>query len=144
MIETPAAALHADHVLAEVEFGSFGTNDLTQYVMASDRMDSRLSDMTTAWHPAVLRAISHAARAAAQINKPVGVCGEAAANSYLAAVLIGLGVSSLSMAPSALPEVRGFLASVSLEDCRKAAEAAISSRSAEDAESSARKILENN
>lgn len=144
MIETPAAALHADHVLAEVEFGSFGTNDLTQYVMASDRMDSRLSDMTTAWHPAVLRAISHAARAAAEIHKPVGVCGEAAANSYLAAVLIGLGVSSLSMAPSALPEVRGFLASVSLDDCKRAAEAAVAARSAEDAESAARKILENN
>lgn len=144
MIETPAAALHADHVLAEVEFGSFGTNDLTQYVMASDRMDSRLSDMTTAWHPAVLRAISHASRAAAEINKPVGVCGEAAANSYLAAVLIGLGVSSLSMAPSALPEVRGFLASVSLEDCKRAAEAAVAARSAEAAESAARKILENN
>lgn len=144
MIETPAAALHADHVLAEVEFGSFGTNDLTQYVMASDRMDSRLSDMTTAWHPAVLRAISHASRAAAVINKPVGVCGEAAANSYLAAVLIGLGVSSLSMAPSALPEVRGFLASVSLEDCKRAAEAAVAARSAEAAESAARKILENN
>jgi phosphotransferase system enzyme I (PtsI) len=144
MIETPAAALHADHVLAEVEFGSFGTNDLTQYVMASDRMDSRLSDMTTAWHPAVLRAISIASQSAAKINKPVGVCGEAAANSLLAAVLVGLGVSSLSMAPSALAEVRGFLASVSLDECKAAATAALSARSAEEAENSARKILEKN
>jgi phosphotransferase system enzyme I (PtsI) len=144
MIETPAAALHADHVLAEVEFGSFGTNDLTQYVMASDRMDSRLSDMTTAWHPAVLRAISLASESAAKINKPVGVCGEAAANSLLAAVLVGLGVSSLSMAPSALPEVRGFLASVSLDECKAAATAALAARSAADAENSARKILEKN
>lgn len=143
MIETPAAALHADHVLAEVEFGSFGTNDLTQYVMASDRMDSRLSDMTTAWHPAVLRSISIAARSAAQISKPVGVCGEAAANSYLAAVLVGLGVSSLSMAPSALPEVRGFLATVDLQACKSAAEAALGARSAKDAESLAKKFLEN-
>lgn len=143
MIETPAAALHADHVLAEVEFGSFGTNDLTQYVMASDRMDSRLSDMTTAWHPAVLRAISIASIEAATVNKPVGVCGEAAANSYLAAVLIGLGVSSLSMAPSALAEVRGFLASVDLETCQRAAKAALSARTAKDAESLAKEILEN-
>jgi phosphotransferase system enzyme I (PtsI) len=144
MIETPAAALHADHVLAEVEFGSFGTNDLTQYVMASDRMDSRLSDMTTAWHPSVLRAISLAAQSAAKIGKPVGVCGEAAANSYLAAVLVGLGVSSLSMAPSALPEVRGFLSTVTLDECKAAAAEALNSRSASDAESSARKILESN
>ncbi|MFM6842152.1 MAG: phosphoenolpyruvate--protein phosphotransferase [Candidatus Planktophila sp.] len=143
MIETPAAALHADRVLAEVEFGSFGTNDLTQYVMASDRMDSRLSDMTTAWHPAVLRAISIASQAAASVNKPVGVCGEAAANAYLAAVLIGLGVSSLSMAPSALAEVRGFLASVDLPTCQKAAQAALVARSAKDAELLAKEILEN-
>jgi len=143
MIETPAAALHADHVLAEVEFGSFGTNDLTQYVMASDRMDSRLSDMTTAWHPAVLRAISIAAESAAKVSKPVGVCGEAAANSYLAAVLVGLGVSSLSMAPSALSEVRGFLASVDLQACKAAAQAALGARSASEAESLAKKILEN-
>jgi phosphotransferase system enzyme I (PtsI) len=143
MIETPAAALHADHVLAEVEFGSFGTNDLTQYVMASDRMDSRLSDMTTAWHTAVLRAIAIAADSAAKISKPVGVCGEAAANSLLAAVLVGLGVSSLSMAPSALPEVRGFLASVDLQACKAAAQAALGARSAEDAQSLAREILEN-
>lgn len=142
MIETPAAALHADHVLAEVEFGSFGTNDLTQYVMASDRMDSRLSDMTTAWHPAVLRAISIASQEAASINKPVGVCGEAAANSLLAAVLVGLGVSSLSMAPSALAEVRGFLATVDLDSCQRAARAALSARTAADAQSLAREILE--
>jgi phosphotransferase system enzyme I (PtsI) len=144
MIETPAAALHADRVLEEVEFGSFGTNDLTQYVMASDRLDSRLSDMTTAWHPAVLRAISIASESAAKLEKPVGVCGEAAANSYLAGVLVGLGVSSLSMAPSAIAEVRGFLASVDLKQCKAAAQAALGARSAEEAENLARKLLENN
>jgi phosphotransferase system enzyme I (PtsI) len=141
MIETPAAALHADHVLAEVEFGSFGTNDLTQYVMASDRMDSRLSDMTTAWHPAVLRAIKIACDEAETIGKPVGVCGEAAANSHLAAVLVGLGVSSLSMAPSSLPEVRGFLATVDRDACHRAAHAAINARTAQDAEKAAKDIL---
>ena len=112
--------------------------------MASDRMDSRLSDMTTAWHPSVLRAISLAAQSAAKIGKPVGVCGEAAAHSYLAAVLVGLGVSSLSMAPSALAEVRGFLSTVTLEECKTAAAEALDSRSATDAESAARKILEKN
>ncbi len=141
MIETPAAALHADSVLAEVEFGSFGTNDLTQYIMASDRLDSRLSDMTTAWHPAVLRAISIAAKSATELKKPVGVCGEAAANSHLAAVLVGLGVSSLSMAPSAIAEVRGFLSTVDMATCQKAAESALASRSSKDAESVAKEIL---
>jgi len=72
----------------------------------------------------------------------VGVCGEAAANALLAAVLVGLGVSSLSMAPSALAEVRGFLATVDLDACQRAAKAAIGARSASEAESLAREILE--
>lgn len=141
MVETPAAALHADKVLAEVEFGSFGTNDLTQYVMASDRLDARLSDMTTTWHPAVLRAIAIAAKSANELGKPIGVCGESAANPQLAAVLLGLGVSSLSMAPSALAEVRGFLAHVSTEQCLKAAELALSASSADEARDLAISIL---
>ena len=141
MIETPAAALHADKVLAEVEFGSFGTNDLTQYIMASDRLDARLSDMTTTWHPAVLRAIQIACSHAAPMGKPIGVCGESAANPHLAAVLLGLGVSSLSMAPRALPEVRGFLAQIDAEKCKEAALGAINASSAAEAEAFAKSVL---
>ena len=125
MVETPAAALMADHVLAEVDFGSLGTNDLTQYVMAADRLDARLSDLTSSWHPAVLRAIGVAAKHASTLSRPLGVCGEAAADPKLACVLVGLGVSSLSMAPSALAEVRGLLATVDRATCVRAAEAAI-------------------
>ena len=142
MVETPAAAIHADKVLAEVDFGSFGTNDLTQYVMASDRLDSRLSDMTSTWHPAVLRTIQIAANAASNLIKPIGVCGEAAANPHLAAVLLGLGVNSLSMAPSAISEVRGFLSTVDLATCQAAAHRAIAAISAEEAERHAKEILE--
>jgi phosphotransferase system enzyme I (PtsI) len=142
MVETPAAALHADKVLAEVDFGSFGTNDLTQYVMASDRLDSRLADMTSTWHPAVLRTIQIAANSAKQLIKPLGVCGEAAANPHLAAVLIGLGVNSLSMAPSAISEVRGFLSTVDLTTCQSAAQRAVAASSAEEAEAHAKEILE--
>ena len=141
MIETPAAAIHADKVLAEVNFGSFGTNDLTQYVMASDRLDSRLSDMTTTWHPAVLRTIKIACDAAKKLDKSTGVCGESAANPHLAAVLLGLGVNSLSMAPSAISEVRGFLSTVDMPTCLRAADAAINASSAEEAESAAKAIL---
>jgi phosphotransferase system enzyme I (PtsI) len=144
MVETPAAAIHADKVLAEVDFGSFGTNDLTQYVMASDRLDSRLSDMTSTWHPAVLRVIQIAAQSAGHLIKPIGVCGEAAANPYLAAVLLGLGVNSLSMAPSAISEVRGFLSTVDLATCQAAAHKAITAISAEEAEQFAKEILEGN
>ncbi len=141
MIETPAAAIGADKVLAEVDFASLGTNDLTQYVMAADRLDSRLSDLTSTWHPAVLRTIGIAASAAGNMSKPIGVCGESAANPQLAAVLIGLGVTSLSMAPSALAEVRGFLASVDRATCVRAAGAVTATASAEEAKAVAIEIL---
>ena len=141
MVETPAAAIMADHVLAEVDFGSLGTNDLTQYVMAADRLDARLSDLTTSWHPAVLRAMQLAAHHANNLARPLGVCGEAAADPKLAAVLVGLGVSSLSMSPPALAEVRGFLAQVDRATCVRAAEAAISVGSELDAKLAASKIL---
>ncbi len=141
MVETPAAALMADHVLAEVDFGSLGTNDLTQYVMAADRLDARLADLTTSWHPAVLRTIQVAATHAKILARSLGVCGEAAADPKLAAVLVGLGVSSLSMSPPALAEVRGFLAQVDRATCVRAAEAAISAGSEVEAKLAALEIL---
>ena len=141
MIETPAAALMGDKVLAEVDFGSLGTNDLTQYVMAADRLDARLANLTDSWHPAVLRAIQLAANSATSLARPLGVCGEAAADPQLAAVLVGLGVTSLSMAPVALAEVRGFLATIDRAACLGAADLALSKSSAEDAKEAVRKFL---
>ena len=141
MVETPAAAILADKVLAEVDFASLGTNDLTQYVMAADRLDSRLSDLTSSWHPAVLRTIKMAASGAQALGRPIGVCGEAAANPQLAAILVGLGVSSLSMAPTALSEVRGYLAQVDLATCVRAAEQVLAVSSADEAEGIAYDLL---
>ena len=88
------------------------------------------------------RIIQIAAQAAGQLIKPIGVCGEAAANPYLAAVLLGLGVNSLSMAPSAISEVRGFLATVDLQTCQAAAQRAVSASSATQAEQWAKEILD--
>jgi len=109
MIEVPAAALCAREVLAEVDFASIGTNDLTQYTMAADRLVGTLGTLQDAGHPAVLKLIAMTAYAGTELGKPVGVCGEAAADPRLAAELIQLGVTSLSMAPAALAEVRAAL-----------------------------------
>lgn len=109
MIEVPAAALCAAEILAEVDFASLGTNDLTQYTMAADRLLGTLGALQDSGHPAVLRLIGMAARAGAEAGKPVGVCGEAAGDPRLAAELIRLGVTSLSMTPAAIPEVRAAL-----------------------------------
>ncbi len=141
MIETPAAALLADKILAEVDFASLGTNDLTQYVMAADRLDSRLSDLTSTWHPSVLRAIHQAATHAGNLSRPIGVCGESAATPQLAAILLGLGVTSLSMAPSAIGEVRGYLAGLDRNTCVRAAQQVLNASSPEEAKQIAIDVL---
>ncbi|MEU4386637.1 phosphoenolpyruvate--protein phosphotransferase [Promicromonospora sp. NPDC023805] len=117
MIETPAAALQARHVLAEVSFASLGTNDLTQYTMAADRDLAGVAALSTPWQPAVLQLVRVACEGGAMHGAPVGVCGEAAADPLLAPVLVGLGVTSLSMTPRALADVAGTLAGVSRDEC---------------------------
>lgn len=125
MIEVPSAALLADAVLAEVDFVSLGTNDLTQYTMAADRLSPSLATLSDPWQPAVLELVRMTAEAGVRADKPVGVCGEAAADPLLAIVLVGLGVTSLSAAAAALPAVGARLAGVPLDRCRAAAQAAL-------------------
>lgn len=106
MIETPAAALLADELAKEVDFFSIGTNDLTQYVMAADRLNPRVASLNRADHPAVLRAIDLVCRAAHAAKIPVAVCGEAAADPAMIPTLVALGVTELSMNPPAIPRAR--------------------------------------
>lgn len=139
MIETPAAAMVSDQIFEIVDFASFGTNDLTQYVMAADRLDSRLSDLTNSWHPAVLRTIEIVGKNAQ--GKPLGVCGEAAADPLLAAVLIGLGVNSLSMASNSIAEVKSFIANQDLEKCQNVAKEILKTKNAIEAKKLAVKLF---
>lgn len=125
MVEVPSAALLADRMLAEVDFLSIGTNDLTQYTMAADRMASDLAHLTDPWQPAVLQLVALTAAAGQRAGKPVGVCGEAAADPLLACVLVGLGITSLSMAAAAVRPVGARLGAVTLEQCREMANAAL-------------------
>lgn len=141
MVEVPAVALNADQVLAEVEFFSIGTNDLTQYAMASDRLSPHLATLNDPWQPAVLKLIEMAAQAGLRANKPVGVCGEAAADPLLACVLAGLGVTSLSMAAPALPAVGVQLSDVTIEQCRQAARAAVAAPDAVSSKARASAVL---
>jgi phosphotransferase system enzyme I (PtsI) len=125
MVEVPSSALLADRVLAHADFASIGTNDLTQYTMAADRLLGSVAGFQDPWHPAVLRLVREVGTAGARLGKPVGICGEAAADPLLAVVLIGLGATSLSMAPSALADVRRILATRTLDEARSLAEAAL-------------------
>ena len=141
MIEVPSAALMADKMFEHADFASIGTNDLTQYVMAADRLLSSLAYLSTGWQPAVLRLIKAACDGAAPHGRPVGVCGEAAADLVLVVVLVGLGVASLSMTARALPDVDAVLKSVDFADCQRLAGLATSARNADDARAAVRAEL---
>lgn len=125
MIEVPAAALRAAGLLGVVDFLSIGTNDLSQYTFAADRMCGDLADLLDVWQPALLQLIGICGEAGRASGKPVGVCGEAAADPLLAPILAGLGVTSLSMSPRAIPQVRAALAGRTEADCRRLAEQAV-------------------
>ena len=133
MVEVPAAALHADRLLAAVDFLSIGTNDLGQYTMAADRMSGDLAELLDPWQPAVLQLIAACGAAGRAAGKPVGVCGEAAADPLLALVLVGLGVTSLSMTARSVPAVGAALAAHTLAECQALAALALAAASAPDA-----------
>jgi phosphotransferase system enzyme I (PtsI) len=147
MVEVPSAALTSAHVLAAADFASLGTNDLTQYAMAADRMLGPLAALNDPWQPAVLHLVkatcdgAAAARAATGAPKPVGVCGEAAADPALAVVLAGLGVTTLSMTPRAIPAVAAVLATVTTAQAQALAAAALAAPSAAAARDAVRNQL---
>ncbi|MGO4783403.1 phosphoenolpyruvate--protein phosphotransferase [Cryobacterium sp. W22_MBD10_FK3] len=140
MVEVPSAALLADRILAHADFASIGTNDLTQYTLAADRMLGSVAAFQDPWHPAVLRLVGEVGAAGASLGKPVGVCGEAAADPLLAVVLVGLGATTLSMSASALADVRASLADFTLEQARHLAAAALSADGAASARAAATAI----
>ncbi|MFW3172219.1 phosphoenolpyruvate--protein phosphotransferase [Geodermatophilus sp. CPCC 206100] len=141
MIEVPSAALLADRLLRHVDFLSIGTNDLSQYALAADRLSADLADLTDPWQPALLALVQLTAAAGERAGKPVGVCGEAAADPLLACVLVGLGITSLSCATSSVAGVGARLAGVDLAACRAAAEAALATDDPQAARAAARTAL---
>ncbi|MEX0912688.1 MAG: phosphoenolpyruvate--protein phosphotransferase, partial [Gemmatimonadota bacterium] len=112
MIETPAAALIARELADHVDFFSIGTNDLVQYTLAVDRGSSRLAHLYNPFHPAVIRMIDHVAKVGRETGLEVAVCGELAAHPLGAFLLIGMGIPSLSVGPSALAEIKKVIRSV--------------------------------
>jgi phosphotransferase system enzyme I (PtsI) len=131
--EVPAAAVLADQIAERTDFVSIGTNDLTQYTMAADRLLGSVASYQDPWHPAVLRMIKSIGDAGSALGKPVGVCGESAADPMLAVVLVGLGATDLSMTAAALADVRAELLRHTIAEARELAALAINATSAADA-----------
>ena len=137
MAEVPSLALMAEQVLRSADFVSIGTNDLTQYTLAADRMLGTVAHYQDPWHPAVLRLVAQLGAAGADAGKAVGICGEAAADPLLAVVLVGLGATTLSMTPAALADVRAELGKHTLDEAREMAQAALAASTAATARSAA-------
>jgi phosphoenolpyruvate-protein phosphotransferase len=132
MIETPAALYSLDRILGLADFVAIGTNDLTQYMLASDRDCEDVPDDFSAGHPAVIKAIHQVVQAAAARQCPVCVCGEDAGDPDFARLLVGLGVRELSISPSRTGKVRHVLRQIEVGDATKLAAAALQCDSLQD------------
>ncbi len=121
MIEVPAAVYLAESLARELDFLSVGTNDLTQYLLAMDRNNPRVSDRLDALHPAMLQALQHIVEAVHRAGKQVTVCGEMASDPATAMFLMGMGYDGLSINPTALLPVKAAIRSVSLPFMRSLA-----------------------
>ena len=132
MIETPAAAMTADLLAKEADFFSIGTNDLTQYTMAVDRGNSKVSALYSHYNPAVLRLIKQTAEAANRAGIPVGMCGEAAGDKAFIPLLIAFGLHEFSVTPAAVLPTRKTVSLWSKTDADVLAERVLTLDSAEE------------
>jgi len=121
MVETPSSALVCDAFVREVDFFSIGTNDLVQYTLAVDRANERVASLFTEANPAVLRLIKQVIRTGQRHDVPVSLCGEMAGNPEYTLLLLGLGLRVFSCAPSAIPEIKKVIRSVTLEHALRVA-----------------------
>jgi len=121
MIEVPSAAIMADVLAKEVDFFSLGTNDLIQYTLAVDRVNEKVAHLYQPLHPTILRLIDNVIKAAHRENIWVGACGEMASDPLGMAVLLGLGVDELSVAPTSILEIKKVIRNLSWEETQRLA-----------------------
>ncbi len=141
MIETPAIIPMLTELRGLINFLSIGTNDLSQYLFAADRLNPLLAELNDPWQPALIRSIKTIVEGSNYIGIPAGICGESATNPLLAIVFAGLGVDSVSVAPSSVKEVWRALSSVSKETAQEVANSVLLAETARGAEKAVRDIL---
>ncbi|OJH37459.1 phosphoenolpyruvate--protein phosphotransferase [Cystobacter ferrugineus] len=125
MIEVPVAAVLSERLAAEADFLSIGTNDLTQYGLAMDRGNPHVAAQLDGLHPGVLRLVAQTVEGARKHSRPVAVCGGIASDARAAPLLIGLGVTELSVAPSVIPSHKALIRTLSLAACADVARKAL-------------------
>ncbi|WP_250451431.1 phosphoenolpyruvate--protein phosphotransferase [Caballeronia sp. ATUFL_M2_KS44] len=140
MIEVPSAAMLADQLAKYADFFSIGTNDLTQYTLAMDRCQPDLAAQSDGLHPAVLRLIKAAVQGAEKHGKWVGVCGALGGDPLAVPLLVGLGVTELSVDPSAVPGIKARVRNLDYQLCRQRAEDVLALESAQAVRAASREI----
>ena len=143
MVETPAAALTAKTLAADAAFFSIGTNDLSQYALARDRTNPAVANGLDGLDPAVLRLIGETVTGGTAHGRPTGVCGGLAAIPDAIPILLGLGVTELSVPPAAIAETKAIVRSLSLAHCRDLATQALAAPDADSVRALVRPVLEN-
>lgn len=143
MVETPSIAALMDHLAGVVDFVSVGTNDLSQYLFAADRMNANLGALSNHWQPGLIRTLARIAAGAASGGFSVGVCGESASDPAFAVVLAGLGINSVSVSVSQVGAVRASLSALDLAKAKEVANAVLLATSPEDAKAAALDALSN-
>jgi phosphocarrier protein FPr/phosphocarrier protein len=142
MVETPAAAMLADRLAAEADFFSIGSNDLSQYALAMDRGNPAVASQLDALHPAVLRLIAATVAGGESHGRWTGVCGGMAADPLAVPILIGLGVTELSVPPAMVAEIKEYVRRTSLPAARELARSALAADGAEAVRALARAFVE--
>jgi phosphocarrier protein FPr/phosphocarrier protein len=143
MVETPAAALNAKTLAADAAFFSIGTNDLSQYALARDRTNPAVANGLDGLDPAVLRLIGETVAGGTAHGRPTGVCGGLAAIPDAIPILLGLGVTELSVPPAAIAETKAIVRSLKIEHCRTLANQALAAPDADAVRALVRPALEN-
>ncbi|MDD4004244.1 MAG: phosphoenolpyruvate--protein phosphotransferase [Elusimicrobiaceae bacterium] len=132
MVEVPSAAITIDGILPEIDFVSIGTNDLIQYLLAVDRVNQHVAEMYDSYNPAVIRIIHLIVQSAHKKGKEVSVCGEMASDTVTAALLVGLGVDTLSVPPRRYYKIKHMVRGLSFAKCSSMAQQALLMASGED------------
>jgi phosphoenolpyruvate-protein phosphotransferase (PTS system enzyme I) len=140
MIETPAAAIIADSMASEVDFFSIGTNDLIQYTLACDRMNPKISYLYSQFNPSVLRLIKHIIDTGHEYGIKVGMCGEAAGDTRLIPLFVGMGLDEFSMNTSGLLEAKKVITQISKHEMNKAVPEVLKLKTAQEVEDYLRNI----
>lgn len=142
MIEVPSAVIMISEIAEEADFLCLGTNDLVQYMLATDRDNEAVADWFRSMHPAVIRAIRTVIQAADKAGKSIIVCGEMAGSPYYSPVLLGLGARELSMNVNSIPRVRKVITGIAYEESVTIAKEIENSRTADEAEKVLRNLID--